>query len=445
MLHLAYWWLFILLHRPFFRRKGRPIASMDREIDHVKVRLSVLSLVFFLTELLLQQLCRRAAENIMENLATWRSLYSLRYCPITLIQTVFSAGTVYLLTATQASSGIRIAWKDLDHSTKKLDCVMDYLQEIGASWQCATNIAGILKGLMQDQPRLLLNGKAMDIHHSLQLPSEHDDEPASQSYRDRMPLRKEVGPRSRSRANSNSKTKRRGSQSSSRGPSIKQTVGQESEILNISVTRPSSIPSSTQNQTLLQASEPVNIMVQVPSSPPSVSGSPASQSFIEGVLDLPQYVSPTSISPTSSFCDINGRRDSSPSTSLDPSIAAKYYANPDQHLWDDLRAFEEYPPTSPYTTQIALGPALNSAGPSGSSSQLYSSAEVTGFTGMLGGQALSQFPSFGIPINANGPFLLNPPGPSSNHFYLAEGISTDRLQPGSLDGTSMDDFELLME
>ena len=37
MLHLAYWWLTILLHRPFFLRKSRPIQSTDREIDHVKV------------------------------------------------------------------------------------------------------------------------------------------------------------------------------------------------------------------------------------------------------------------------------------------------------------------------------------------------------------------------------------------------------------------------
>lgn len=40
MLHMAYWWLFILLHRPFFHRKARPIASTDREIDHVKVIVS---------------------------------------------------------------------------------------------------------------------------------------------------------------------------------------------------------------------------------------------------------------------------------------------------------------------------------------------------------------------------------------------------------------------
>ena len=37
MLHLAYWWFMILLHRPFFGRKSRPIHSTDREIDHVKV------------------------------------------------------------------------------------------------------------------------------------------------------------------------------------------------------------------------------------------------------------------------------------------------------------------------------------------------------------------------------------------------------------------------
>lgn len=36
-LHLTYWWLFILLHRPFFNRKARPIHGTDKEIDHIKV------------------------------------------------------------------------------------------------------------------------------------------------------------------------------------------------------------------------------------------------------------------------------------------------------------------------------------------------------------------------------------------------------------------------
>jgi hypothetical protein len=37
MLHLAYWWLVILLHRPFFHRKSRTNHSTGSEIDHVKV------------------------------------------------------------------------------------------------------------------------------------------------------------------------------------------------------------------------------------------------------------------------------------------------------------------------------------------------------------------------------------------------------------------------
>ena len=37
MVHLAYWWLLILLHRPFFQYKSRPIQGTDSEIDHSKV------------------------------------------------------------------------------------------------------------------------------------------------------------------------------------------------------------------------------------------------------------------------------------------------------------------------------------------------------------------------------------------------------------------------
>ena len=37
MLHAAYWWLFILLHRPFYRR-ARVAHNGEKDIDHVKVR-----------------------------------------------------------------------------------------------------------------------------------------------------------------------------------------------------------------------------------------------------------------------------------------------------------------------------------------------------------------------------------------------------------------------
>lgn len=102
----------------------------------------------------------------MELLSTWRSLYTLRYCPITLIQTVFSAGTVYLLTGMQASTGIRIAQKELSHSIRQQELVLEYLSEIGRSWQCATNIAGIMKNLMNEQLKPLLERKTIPISSS---------------------------------------------------------------------------------------------------------------------------------------------------------------------------------------------------------------------------------------------------------------------------------------
>ncbi|GLB39659.1 putative fungal specific transcription factor [Lyophyllum shimeji] len=139
MMHCTYWWFFILLHRPFYQRKHRP---SDRDIDHVK-------------------LCKRAAENIVELLGTWRSLYTLRYAPITLVQAVFSAGTIYLLGAVQAATGLRVAQESLKHALAQAQLCVQYLFEIGKSWQCATNIGEILRRLLQEQLKPLLDRRAI--------------------------------------------------------------------------------------------------------------------------------------------------------------------------------------------------------------------------------------------------------------------------------------------
>ena len=89
----------------------------------------------------------------MDLLSTWRTQYKLRYCPVTLIQTAFSAGTVYLLIAMQAVSGTRIARKELRHSLDQETLVQQYLQEIGSSWNCATIISVNLRNLMNEQVR----------------------------------------------------------------------------------------------------------------------------------------------------------------------------------------------------------------------------------------------------------------------------------------------------
>jgi len=53
MLHLTYWWLFILLHRPFFHRRAKLIHSTDKEIDHVKVCIPLLCSIKPITDIVL--------------------------------------------------------------------------------------------------------------------------------------------------------------------------------------------------------------------------------------------------------------------------------------------------------------------------------------------------------------------------------------------------------
>ncbi|KAJ7671229.1 hypothetical protein B0H14DRAFT_3690243 [Mycena olivaceomarginata] len=86
MLHLGYWWCFIVLHRPFFSRRAQPIQHSDREVDHVKrySRASCSSV-------------RARPRNILELTETWQSLYTLRLVPITMVQVLFNAGTIFLL------------------------------------------------------------------------------------------------------------------------------------------------------------------------------------------------------------------------------------------------------------------------------------------------------------------------------------------------------------
>ncbi|KAJ7747438.1 hypothetical protein DFH07DRAFT_747798 [Mycena maculata] len=151
MMHCTYWWAFILLHRPFFHRKVRLMHGSDPEVDHVK-------------------LCKRAAENSMELLQTWRSLYTLRVAPVTLIQVVFSAGTIFLLLAAQATSGIRVAEGSLKSALAQVELCIQYLLEIGKSWQSATNTGEVLRNLLQGQLKAILQPRGFG-HRSALPPS----------------------------------------------------------------------------------------------------------------------------------------------------------------------------------------------------------------------------------------------------------------------------------
>lgn len=96
---------------------------------------------------------------------------------MTLIQTIFSAGTVSLLMAVQATSGMRVAHKDLKRGLDQTRTCVQYLLEIGKSWQSATNISEILNNLLHERLKPLLEGRA--AARTLKLPQQGDDDEIS--------------------------------------------------------------------------------------------------------------------------------------------------------------------------------------------------------------------------------------------------------------------------
>ncbi|EAU83894.2 hypothetical protein CC1G_11988 [Coprinopsis cinerea okayama7 len=124
--------------------KPRVIHSSDKEIDHVK-------------------LCKRAAENIMDLLGIWKQLYGLRYTPVNIIQPLFAAGTIYLLSGIQATSGVRVANKELKHSIDSLETCISHLREMSKSWQCASSIRSILRSLFEDKLKPAMDKKKPSI------------------------------------------------------------------------------------------------------------------------------------------------------------------------------------------------------------------------------------------------------------------------------------------
>jgi len=120
----------------------------------------------------------------MELLALGDNLYGLRLSPITVIQIAFSASTVFVLSAIQACSGVRIAQKELRSSLDQQATVLNYLQIIGHSWPGAIKIATTLKDLMHDRLRPMLLRRKIPIQNGeilqvAELAGEDEDDPAA--------------------------------------------------------------------------------------------------------------------------------------------------------------------------------------------------------------------------------------------------------------------------
>ncbi|KAF8208173.1 fungal-specific transcription factor domain-containing protein [Mycena galopus ATCC 62051] len=150
MLHLMYWWCSIVLHRPFFSRKAQPIQQSDREIDHVK-------------------LCTRAAENMLELVEIWRSLYTLRLAPVTMVQVAFNAGTIFLLRALQATASPRIAHGALNTALAQLETCEQCLQELAFTWASGARTRDTLQAILNDRLKPVIARRL--AHKGEQIPS----------------------------------------------------------------------------------------------------------------------------------------------------------------------------------------------------------------------------------------------------------------------------------
>ncbi|KAF7360474.1 Zn(2)-C6 fungal-type domain-containing protein [Mycena venus] len=134
MLHLTYWWCSLTLHRPFFNSPAQRIHHSDPEVNHI-------------------ELCISAAENILELVETWSSLYTLRFTPAGKQAFVFSAGTVFLLCALQVTASPRIERGKLQALLTQVQTCIRYLHEMGSTWQSATRTGDMLQAILNDRLR----------------------------------------------------------------------------------------------------------------------------------------------------------------------------------------------------------------------------------------------------------------------------------------------------
>jgi hypothetical protein len=111
------------------------------------------ALIFYMTDHIFQ-LCDEAAKNTMTLLGSWNSLFGLRYAPLTLVQVVFSAGTVFLLSVEHATTGRPTSFS-LHDSRTQLDLCIEYLSEVGKSFSTARQVREILNKLRQSQSNRL--------------------------------------------------------------------------------------------------------------------------------------------------------------------------------------------------------------------------------------------------------------------------------------------------
>ncbi|KAK1232452.1 hypothetical protein PQX77_004429 [Marasmius sp. AFHP31] len=127
MTHAMYHFIVILLHRPFY--------SGTRARKQTLLHESAVSR------------CDAAAAQVVQLLELYRKTPGLRYAPISLTQMTFTAGTIHLLGAVNYESK-RSEKRFRTALTGANECVRA-LQEMGRTWQCATQSGQVLENMIR--------------------------------------------------------------------------------------------------------------------------------------------------------------------------------------------------------------------------------------------------------------------------------------------------------
>ncbi|KDN47830.1 hypothetical protein RSAG8_03250, partial [Rhizoctonia solani AG-8 WAC10335] len=84
VLNIAYWWLLLLLHRPFYARTVRSASNASTDIPSSFTDLSV-------------KICDRATVKIVQYVMLFDKYYGMKYFPLGMLQVIFMAGATLLV------------------------------------------------------------------------------------------------------------------------------------------------------------------------------------------------------------------------------------------------------------------------------------------------------------------------------------------------------------
>ena len=122
----------------------------------------------------------------MELAQTWRGHFKLRYVPITMIQVISAAATIFVVAAVQAVSGPRVAHGALESAEKSAETAIQFLREVGESFASAANIAGILQHLLQQQVQTRKTRRSPGASSVPIFPWKHSSAPSTHDARENV-------------------------------------------------------------------------------------------------------------------------------------------------------------------------------------------------------------------------------------------------------------------